>query len=265
MDKLLNFFIVLVSIWALARGQDGPTIPAELEKVDLQFVIKEAYKLMDEYCPSGVEKCECLNAPGTFYDGPFNFDNDLLGGIFTLAGCNPGYCFCKGAPDVEVDIRQQIQKVIFDACPRGQMNRCLCEDTSKKIEFPFNILELYRCRPKKCKCNGSDRPVVLTGLGCPKGGVPRCPRLWNLECRNGDRIDPDYIKGYWSDYRETKCLCRDGVMPKCRDTGDYYQCSNGDYIDWSLGGSEDFQGCRMENFTIPEGSRCLRGQKCNIK
>ena len=52
---------------------------------------------------------------------------------------------------------------------------------------------------------------------------------------------------------------------RCRDTGDYYQCSNGDYIDWSLGGSEDFQGCRMENFTIPEGSRCLRGQKCNIK
>ena len=48
----------------LAHGQNEPTIPAELEKVDLQFVIKEAYKLMDEYCPSGVEKCECLNAPG---------------------------------------------------------------------------------------------------------------------------------------------------------------------------------------------------------
>ena len=33
------------------------------------------------------------------------------------------------------------------------MNRCLCEDTSKKIEFPFNILELYRCRPKKVPLN----------------------------------------------------------------------------------------------------------------
>ena len=51
----------------LARGQDGPTIPVELEKIDLHFVIKEAYKLMDEYCPSGVEKCECLNAPGMIY------------------------------------------------------------------------------------------------------------------------------------------------------------------------------------------------------
>ena len=60
----------------------------------------------------------------------------------------PGYCFCKGAPDVEVDIRQQVQKVMFDLCPRGEMNRCLCEDNSK-ITFPFNLMELLPCRPKK--------------------------------------------------------------------------------------------------------------------
>ena len=59
-----------------------------------------------------------------------------------------GYCFCKGAPDVEVDVRQQVQKVMFDLCPRGEMNRCLCEDNTK-IEFPFNAIELFQCRPKK--------------------------------------------------------------------------------------------------------------------
>ena len=59
-----------------------------------------------------------------------------------------GYCFCQDAPNVEVDIRQQLQKVIFDLCPRGEMNRCLCEDNSK-ILFPFNALELISCYPKK--------------------------------------------------------------------------------------------------------------------
>ena len=45
-------------------------------------------------------------------------------------------------------MRQQVQKVIFDLCPRGEMNRCLCEDNSK-ITFPFNALELISCYPKK--------------------------------------------------------------------------------------------------------------------
>ena len=51
-------------------------------------------------------------------------------------------------------------------------------------------------------------------MGCAKGGIPRCPELWNLQCKNGDRVTAEYIKGYWSDYRDSKCFCRDGVMPK---------------------------------------------------
>ena len=47
-----------------ALGQDQPTIPDELDNIDFNFIMKEYYRRMDEYCPSGVEKCECLNAPG---------------------------------------------------------------------------------------------------------------------------------------------------------------------------------------------------------
>ena len=42
----------------------GQRLPPGLDKVDFKFFMGEAYKKMDEYCPSGVEKCECLNAPG---------------------------------------------------------------------------------------------------------------------------------------------------------------------------------------------------------
>ena len=33
---------------------------------DPDFFMKELKKKREEYCPSGVEKCECLNAPGMF-------------------------------------------------------------------------------------------------------------------------------------------------------------------------------------------------------
>ena len=66
----------------------------------------------------------------------------------------------------------------------------------------------------QCKCNDSNRPVPVTGLGCAKGGILDCPRLMNQQCKNGDRVDQDYLKGHLANYKETRCVCRDGVMPK---------------------------------------------------
>ena len=51
-------------------------------------------------------------------------------------------------------------------------------------------------------------------MGCAKGGIARCPQLWNLQCKNGDRVGPEYARNYWLNYKDSKCLCRDGVMPK---------------------------------------------------
>ena len=59
-----------------------------------------------------------------------------------------GFCFCKDAPDVEVDIRMQMIRVVMDLCPRGEMNRCLCKDDTK-INFPFTLMDIMNCEPKR--------------------------------------------------------------------------------------------------------------------
>ena len=59
-----------------------------------------------------------------------------------------GFCFCKDAPNVEVDIRQQMIREVMDLCPRGEMNRCLCKDNTK-ITWPFNLVDLFGCEVKK--------------------------------------------------------------------------------------------------------------------
>ena len=40
-------------------------------------------------CPSGIEKCECSNAPGKFTTGPFNPEENFLA-LLTYIGCSPG-------------------------------------------------------------------------------------------------------------------------------------------------------------------------------
>ena len=105
---------------------------------------------------------------GNFSDGPFTFEENILGGLLTFLGCNPGeiheydasylagdiylsfsgFCFCKDAPNVEVDIRQQLIREVMDLCPRGEMNRCLCKDNTK-ITWPFNLVDLFGCDVKK--------------------------------------------------------------------------------------------------------------------
>ena len=59
-----------------------------------------------------------------------------------------GFCFCKDAPDVEVDIRMQMIREVMDLCPRGEMNRCLCKDDTK-INFPFTLMDIMNCEPKR--------------------------------------------------------------------------------------------------------------------
>ena len=59
-----------------------------------------------------------------------------------------GFCFCKDAPTVEIDVRQQFLKEVMDLCPRGRMDRCLCSDNSK-IMWPFTQFDVINCGPKK--------------------------------------------------------------------------------------------------------------------
>ena len=104
---------------------------------------------------------------GTFTKGPIRFKDDLMGSLLTFIGCNPGkllrihaflltlqwsiisgFCFCKDAPTVEIDVRQQFLKEVMDLCPKGRMDRCLCSDNTK-ITWPFTQFDVINCGPKK--------------------------------------------------------------------------------------------------------------------
>ena len=52
--------------------------------------MQSIYTELKAVCPSGIEKCECMNAPGTYTNGPFDPSEDLLGVLLTIAGCGPG-------------------------------------------------------------------------------------------------------------------------------------------------------------------------------
>ena len=90
-----------------------------------------------------MDRCECLNAPGTFNDGNFDPDENFLTAIINMMGCGPGmmlctfvvlyslifqhvgYCFCKDNPEKEVDVRPDYFKNVLDLCPRNELNRYL--------------------------------------------------------------------------------------------------------------------------------------------
>ena len=52
--------------------------------------VNYVYAELRAACPSGIEKCECLNSPGTFTNGPFDPDEDWLNALLTYMGCSPG-------------------------------------------------------------------------------------------------------------------------------------------------------------------------------
>ena len=86
-------------------GQEG--IPDGFDPLVLMEYLD---KRVENFCPSGIEKCECVQAPGlqkvthgekiassnfqilagTFTKGPIRFSDDILGSLVTLLGCNPG-------------------------------------------------------------------------------------------------------------------------------------------------------------------------------
>ncbi len=66
------------------------SLPDEIDPlVFLDLVTKQ----LRRFCPSGVEKCECLSGLGTYSEGPFDAEEDLLGTMLTFAACNPGKKF----------------------------------------------------------------------------------------------------------------------------------------------------------------------------
>ena len=86
-------------------------------------------------------------------------------------------------------------------------------------------------------------------MGCKNGGFPSCPKSWTLYCKDGTLLDRERffqlkIKG------QKGCICKDGIMPRCKDTEDVRKCPDGSDIDWTLGGTKEFKDCKVEAFRV---------------
>ena len=57
---------------------------------DPAVFMDSVYSDIKAACPSGIEKCECMNAPGVFTEGPFDPRENPVGALLTYAGCSPG-------------------------------------------------------------------------------------------------------------------------------------------------------------------------------
>ena len=71
----------------IAGAQDLGDLDLDL---DPMLAMNGVYLELKASCPSGIERCECINAPGSFTDGPFNPKENLLSVMLTIVGCLPG-------------------------------------------------------------------------------------------------------------------------------------------------------------------------------
>lgn len=183
---------------------------------------------------------------------------EVIGSLLTYAGCGPGYCFCKDAPEKEIDVRNQLFYDVLDLCEKNEIDRCLCEDGKSKINGPIDLVGLFSCRPKKCKCKGSKEVKVNTGTGCAKGGFPDCPTPGELYCKDGLKLDPSATMRFRTKTAVERrqfgkgwkgCACSDGVMPRCKETGEPLKCPSGDFPDYDkYHGMEELAACRIEQW-----------------
>merc|ERR1711934_519712 len=254
--------LIVLLTWAIVSSSGEQELPTFVDPV---LYTKSIYASLKATCPSGIKKCECLDAKGTFSDGPFDPDEDPINALITYVGCGPGYCYCKDNPEKEVDIRPQLSSTVLDLCPRNELNRCLCQDGKTRLKPPFDLLKVHSCRPKKCKCNGSETVMVNQGYGCKKGGYSDCPNGFDdFICKDGTQLSVTAIMKSWitasgEQIRSDKmCACPDGIIPKCRSTGKWFSCPkngshvNGDQIDFNLGNWQSFKGCKVEDWKLPK-------------
>lgn len=207
-------------------------------------------KQLRDVCPSGIDKCHCLYKNGTYVTGPFYYDEDPVGSVVTYVGCNPDFCYCKDSPKVARDARPIELAAVMDLCPAGEMDRCLCHDNAV-ANFPFDMATFFfECRPRRCKCKNDKKVKKVTALGCADGGIPYCPNIVDKHyfCKDGSKVFLNQLLEYQRDGQEG-CICKDGIAPRCSNTGDLVQCPDGSHIDLSFGKPGNFlDGCKEDKW-----------------
>merc|ERR1712165_76688 len=193
----------------------------QLQTLDLRT------KQMRDLCPSGIDRCHCLNNAG-----------------------NPDFCYCKDSPDVRRDSRPRELSAVMDLCPAGEMDRCLCHDNSV-VHFPFDMATFFfNCRPKRCKCKGDKKAKKVTGLGCAKGGFPYCNAKTtdrNYFCKDGQRAWLKFLIQYQIDGRKD-CFCKDNSLPRCINSGQPAQCPDGSLPDFKVYSADFLKECKKDDW-----------------
>ncbi len=182
---------------------------------------------MKQKCPEGPTECTCLHDPTQTVEGPFEDITPSFRNVHNYIICNPGFCKCPGRTEM-VDVRPPPVAVMEDLC-RDQgtkINRCLCENKKDKLKGDYTMFGVFDCKPTRCKCEGSNQVHVNDGLGCDNGGFPTCDTIFDEYCSDGTQMTPTAVMEFKMN-NGTGCFCSDGMVPKCKATGDYARCPDG--------------------------------------
>ena len=60
------------------------------DEIDIDLLVKGRSMMLRSTCPEGIDRCHCLNKPGTLTKGPFYFDEDPIQASITHVTCTPG-------------------------------------------------------------------------------------------------------------------------------------------------------------------------------
>ncbi len=122
-------------------------------------------------------------------------------------------------------------------CEGASPYSCLCRDgQSVKPGSPFDPETFFACEPTSCSCNESGNEIPVRLFGCLHGGLPACKEENGLICAGGrnDEVALDF--GLLVEAAlEQRCVCTDGAVPVCPDTGEPPRCPGGEKPDSEVG------------------------------
>ncbi len=88
MEKEFVFYVFMMTLFCPSYLDcQSDELPPDVDPIEFMKLITSDLK---QFCPSGIDRCECANSPGNFSTGPFFYEEDPLGVLITYLGCTPG-------------------------------------------------------------------------------------------------------------------------------------------------------------------------------
>jgi len=170
-------------------------------------------------------------------EGPFTLDN--LEEI--VKECLPNICTCADGSERKTLTRLRPLLDLKEMCDGELPESCLCAGGEERLaidaEHPLPVLLtgiMKECKPRACRCAEDGEDIPFTTFGCSAGGPPNCLKegeKGKLLC-DGEVLS---IKKLASARLSGECVCDDGVVPVCDNTGKIPKCWDGSDPDPDLG------------------------------